>query len=77
MLLALARPSWKGKNGEEAWSSPIEPPRSLPPYLLTTLGSDVLHVRRNILDVHGSSLPEYNLLRNKYFSTVFKVQTTV
>ena len=82
MLLALdlsstSFPLGRGKNGGEAWLGPIDPPPSLPLYLLTTLGSHVLHVRRNMLDVHGSSLPEYNLLRKTYLTTALKVQTTV
>ena len=42
---------------------------------LITLGSDVLHVRRNLLDVHGSSLSEYNLLRKTYLTTAVNVMS--
>ena len=58
MLLALdafGHGSFVGER-QEWWRGlvcPIEPPTSLRPYLLTTLWSDVLYVRRNMLDVHG------------------------
>ena len=76
MISPTARPSGRGKNVGEAWLCPIEPPSSPPLYLLNTLASHALHVRRNILDVHGSSLLEYNLLRKRHLTTAAKDQTT-
>ena len=79
MLLALdafthGLPSWRGRMGERLGCV-----RSS---LLLSGSWDRMWynspaLRSNMLDVQGSSLPEFNQLRKTYLTTAVKVQTTV